>query len=214
MNPFRSMLSFAFFFISLACNSESEIYSVDIREIQVLEAYQPFLSQVNSHRDSNSISFVFATDLHNQVYSEPYSYSNNIIGKIKRLVSSVNELNQWLDLSCVIICGDYLWNTDKTTKDAAKEALQDFSGVICGIKDLPVLCLKGNHDDNSIAGRGNTLTQDDLYELNGAYFEDSHIVKDKRNPKGYYGYFDYVPDKIRIIYLNSIDMPWIEKVKN
>lgn len=208
MSPFLFVIAL----ILGSCDAEREVLSLTCnKESQIPDPINTFVQQVRSHQSEHSLSFIFATDLHNQVYGETYSYSNNIIGKIKSLVYSINELNNWLDLSCVIIGGDYLWNTEKTSKVAAKEALQDFSESICDIKNLPILCLKGNHDDNSIAGKVNTLAQDELYSLNGVYFENSIIIRDARNPKGYYGYLDYPSEKTRIIYLNSIDIPWIEK---
>lgn len=198
-----------FLVLSLGCESEHIRSDEDTFEAVTMN-FNSLLPQIQSHLSPTSVAFVYMTDLHNQVFSS-YSRSNNQIQKIKHLAFAVNELKKYVNLACVVIGGDYLWNTENTSKLAAENALLDYSETIKGIKDVPVLCVKGNHDDNTLAGFTNSLTQEDFYKNCTTFFENADVVSDTSNPYGCYGYYDYKPQKIRFLYLNSVDIPWIEQ---
>lgn len=199
-------------YLTMGCNVDvltSSDDEVNIPQI-VNENLSALIPQIKAHQSESSVSFVYISDLHNQVHTGTYSFANENIQKIQRLVMAVNEINKKVGLCCVVLGGDYLWNTTHTTKTAAIEALTDFCQAMTRINDLPILCLKGNHDDNSLAGVQNTLTQEEYYDICATSFISNNIVTDSSNPSGCYGYFDCLSQKTRFLYINSVDLPWIE----
>lgn len=193
-----------------SCNDNSVRTEEQVQET-VTKNLSSLLPQIQAHQSPSSVTFVYMTDLHNQVLSTSYFKINDQIKKIEHLALAVNELKKNVNLACVIIGGDYLWNTENTSKSAAEDALQDFSETIRSIKDVPILCVKGNHDDNTVAGLANSLTPADFCRDCASYFEHADVVTDASNPYSCYGYYDFKPQKIRFLYLNSVDIPWIEQ---
>lgn len=201
-------------FLTLACDVEVLVNNEEGNIPQAVnENLTTLIPRIKAHQSESSVTFVFISDLHNQVHTGTYSYTNENIQKIQRLVTAVNEIEKEVGLCCVVLGGDYLWNTTSISKTAAIDALADFSRTMAGLNELPILCLKGNHDDNSIAGFQNTLTQEEYYDVCASSFISNNIVTDTSNPSGCYGYFDCLSQKIRFLYINSVDLPWIEQEK-
>lgn len=140
---------------------ESDVVDTESIPAVVRDNLSALVPRILSHQTDETITFAYITDLHNIAFTDTYSKENKNIQKINRIVTAINEIKKNVALSCVVLGGDYLWNTTSTSKDAAKDALSDFSQTLAEIRDLPILCLKGNHDDNSIAGIQNTLTKDE-----------------------------------------------------
>lgn len=90
------------------------------------------------------------------------------------------------------------------------EAYSDIADALGSITEVPVLCLKGNHDDNSELLLTESLTPKEFHECFPSCFQNSGIVVDNNNVYGCYGYYDDKEHKTRFIYINSVDLPWIE----
>lgn len=84
---------------------------------------------------------------------------------------------------------------------------------------VPVLFVRGNHDDNgwySYGGYGGTyqysefMTDKEWYQA-VAGLNDKDFVIDPNRPSAGYGYFDHEKSKIRVFALNTSDIPYIEE---
>ena len=177
----------------------------------VAENTDILIPQIRSHKSSKSVTFGFVTDLHNNALSVQYDKNNDVIKKIHNIVKGINEINSNCLVSAMIIGGDYLLNNGiVTTHQMAVDALSDFSATLRKIDHtIPLLVCKGNHDSNTMGALVDCLNDNDFYKWCNSIFENNGIVIDSDNPSGCYGYFDIKPQKVRIIFLNSQDVPWI-----
>ena len=82
----------------------------------------------------------------------------------------------------------------------------------------PILFARGNHDDNgyySQGGFGGSYQSDEMFN-DVEWFENmfattaNDVETDVSNPYGGYGYYDHSPSKVRIILLNTSDIPYVE----
>lgn len=201
----KNILLFVILLFSLNCKTqiESEFSIEDFME-EASDSLSVLTPQIKIHQSGSSATFVFATDFHNKAFYPPYK-NNPISQKISNIRYVIDRININVGLDCLVLGGDYIWNTTETTKQTAIDALRAFGKTMGKIENLPVLCLMGNHDDNSLAGPDNTLSKDEFYKSCASYFNNSNIVTD--NDRGCYGYFDIVRQKIRVIFLNTVDLP-------
>jgi predicted phosphodiesterase len=82
------------------------------------------------------------------------------------------------------------------------------------LRDKLYAC-KGNHDDNSIAsstlGLDVVVYPDEEYLYLGKQYEKSGVILDAGNHERFYGYYDIPSQKIRLIFINTVDIPYISK---
>jgi hypothetical protein len=175
----------------------------------VTENTDVLIPQIRGHQTSKGITFAFLTDLHNEAYPSIYNPNNNIIAKIKRMVQGINIIKKDIKLWATLVGGDYLTNNNTTIKSNALKALVDVTVSLNSINNLPKLMIKGNHDDNSMGTVADAINPEEFYDNSAKLFEENEIIIDSNNPSGCYGYFDIKPQRIRIIFLNSVDIPWI-----
>lgn len=112
-------------FMSWQCHSQID-YKISAEELrnEMIESLTVLQAKVKAHQSESTVTFVYATDLHNKILSAPYAKGNAIIRKISNIEHAVNMLDAALDFSCVVLGVDYIWNTNKTPKGAAIDALE------------------------------------------------------------------------------------------
>lgn len=94
------------------------------------------------------------------------------------------------------------------------QALDVFSRLTAPLlrTSIPVMTLRGNHDDNSDSGSTTAIviTPDEYHDVFVAPFSASNgVVHDTARAKSNYFYRDYPLQKIRVVCLDFLDYPWI-----
>lgn len=145
----------------------------------------------------NPTKFAMITDIHDNDL-------NHLSETFQKQVMAIKDLHQKIGLDFVVCGGDL---TDGAYSD--KSILLDkFTEITKCFKQIgiPVLMLRGNHDDNSYAGLtlDKIVTRNDFYNRCIAPFSGKIISNDKTY---YYQDFDYI--NTRVICLDFIDYPWV-----
>jgi predicted phosphodiesterase len=151
-------------------------------------------------QDPNTMSFIFFTDSH-------FVRSSSFIE-----IDVLNYINAKMKVEFAVCCGDTLGNE-------ATKALQMESAATL-MKKVTMdnfFVIKGNHDDNSIqsedvANIQSTLLPPEYYEVMLKRLEGK-VRFDSSNQYGLYYYYDFPEYKLRSIFLNSIDIPYIAHIK-
>ena len=147
------------------------------------------------------VSFGFIPDLH---YEDTIYYNSSTA----KLVEDLNLIHKTYPISAAYLGGDNIANS--YNRSALKRSIPKMISSFRAF-DFPLHVLKGNHDDNSLRGRienkneakvNAELTDAELTEL----YNNS---KATGNDNALYSFTDFEPQKVRIIYLNSIDVPYI-----
>ena len=154
------------------------------------------------------VRFAFVPDLH-------YKSNEEMKVTVKNLVGAVNKISGAGSIEFLCLGGDNVGNYPPSREDHLA-MMRDLAERL-SFCEVPWLCLKGNHDDNSIHGaiegshtcRSGTEVPDDIqYEI---LF--SHAEKySNYHPAGkglLYGYWDAEPSNTRFVFLNSSDIPYI-----
>ena len=119
----------------------------------------------------------------------------------------INEVNKKNRIDFVCIGGDYLCNNEWTDREEACSQHREFADIIKKYQEgVPIIALRGNHDDNHMGGEDATLLADEIYEL---------IMKPMesfcKTEKALYGYYDVPQKKFRMIYLDVFDPEYVEE---
>ncbi len=154
------------------------------------------LQKTKRLQNENTMSFIFFTDPH---ISNTSSFTD---------ISTLNYINNNLVSEFTACCGDNLDNVP--SKQSHLELAEKF------MKSLAVdrfFTVKGNHDDNSIQSEGidnvrYTMLPQEQYDIMFRRLEGT-VSFDPSNKCGLYYYYDIPKNKIRAIFLNSIDIPYI-----
>ncbi|WP_256761971.1 metallophosphoesterase [Cohnella sp. WQ 127256] len=170
------------------------------------EYYLPMLDQTSlkAERLQTGITtnFVFITDMHHH----PGGNQLNAAEAIRKLAETV-------PLDFVVSGGDMSLNGPKASVVRAQKEIMDGIAAV----DVPMLPLKGNHDDNSVYGyndsQGETkhvLFPEETFEL-VLHRLDNTVTFDGDNRNGMYYYMDIPYKQTRVVVLNSIDIPYSVK---
>jgi predicted phosphodiesterase len=152
--------------------------------------------KAKSIQKDNTISFLFFTDPH---ITEQSSFTD---------INVLNYVSNNLKVEFIACCGDNLDNVASKQQhlDVARKYIERFA-------DERFFTVKGNHDDNSIQSEGYdnirfTMLPQEQYEIMFRRLENM-VSFDTSNKDGLYYYYDMPQSKIRAIFLNSIDIPYI-----
>lgn len=150
---------------------------------------------------NETLNLIFVTDLH-------HSSGGNQL----RAARAIRELTSRLPLDLVVNGGDSAVNE---TKDQTLASQTEICHAL-RTPDVPVLSVKGNHDDNSIYGH-------DREELRGRHViypsETKRLIQDgvldaarwdSTRPDGLYYFVDVEAKKTRVIVLDTIDIPYAD----
>lgn len=164
------------------------IYLKTMIDLKILE--------VKELQDEQTMSFSFFTDPH---IVETSTFAD---------VNTLNYINDNMDVKFTACCGDNLDNaiTKQIHLDAATKLINKISFD-------NYFTVKGNHDDNSIILNGvdnikYTMVPEEQYNIMFKRL-DKIVNFDESNKNGLYYYYDIPEHKVRTIFLNSIDIPYI-----
>lgn len=172
------------------------------------------------HQNSRCTNIAFITDIHNggttdyNIFSPSSAHKNDNTRNIKlaRAVAVLKRLSQDHKIHACIFGGDYLKTPASGNYNTKADALLYFDAINKQarklVQNMNVMICRGNHDGNSIYGNSTediTVDFDEYSEImqnginggtvNGRQYKD-------------YGYFDDVKNKLRVIFLNTLDLPF------
>lgn len=158
--------------------------------------------------NEGDVRFAFITDLH-------YKFIKEMRTTVSNIIHAVNELNKTEKIDFICLGGDNVGNYPNSREEHI--AMMEELAALLKNCDVPVLCLQGNHDDNSIHGRiegtnrcrtgfevPNPIQYDVLFSQ-CEHYENYHVG----GRKALYGYFDIPEADTRVVLLDSSDVPRI-----
>lgn len=148
-------------------------------------------------KEADELRFVFWTDLH-------YKFIKEMRTTVSNVVHVLHELNNIEKIDFLCLGGDNVGNYPNS-KEEHIEMMQELAEVLAQV-DIPVLMLQGNHDDNRIHGEGFEVSDETQYDILFSHckqYEGYHAGPDK----ALYGYYDIPAKNIRVVLLNSSDVP-------
>lgn len=153
---------------------------------------------------SKSVSIAFLTDIHCAGYYD----QDKTQRAINRSIAAINNINSVCPLEFVMFNGDYIYNGVNDTRNRCISWYRKLSESVNGLQ--PKLFIgKGNHDVNDIVpSSGEYITDERLYNefLN-------KTTLDYKSDYGYvekaYGYYDDPHRRIRFIFINTHDTPFV-----
>lgn len=166
--------------------------------------YFPMLDQAilkaERVQTEQTVNFVFITDMHHHPGFNPLNAAE-----------AIGKLDEAVPLDFVVSGGDMSLNGPKSTVVRAQKEIMDALAAT----NVPMLPLKGNHDDNSLfrhdESQGDTkhvLFPEETFQLVFHRLDDL-VTFDEDNRNGMYYYMDVPNKKTRVVVLNSIDIPYI-----
>lgn len=178
------------------------------------KAIVEFSNSVNSHIHENSFTLAFRTDTH---YSSEFTESQKSISA--RAMEERNSVAHFVDIDLFVHGGDLI-NGKHDKNEPAYKSISEAVAITRGIhQTAPSFFVRGNHDDNSWYGyekSGNktydvfpvdtVVTTEKWREITENDKFDS-IVTDST---GAYGYFDHEESKIRVLLLDTSDIPYYD----
>ena len=156
---------------------------------------------VKEKQTVGSLTFTAMSDMHIR-FNDSYWADN--LTSCRDAGLGLAKLRKLLKLDCAVMLGDY---TVGGASDTVAQIKEDLTGVrnymANGAIGIPNIWLTGNHDINYGANTDRRMTEDELY----AYITSNNTgtVQDGDNIGRNYGYIDFENQKIRCIYLNTVD---------
>ena len=181
----------------------------------VLSSYEPqaellysdeYVQEIANTVASNSgLSFTFVTDTHidgRSMYGNP---------SLEHL-SNVTRISNLLPVDAIVHGGDLIDGVGVRTR-SLNYISQGVSTLVKESK-VPVLMTQGNHDDNSaylyLDNRPSQhITAQDWYWNVTRNLEQYNIVQNEADLDGNYYYVDYENEKIRMLVVNTNDLPYV-----
>lgn len=155
----------------------------------------------------NTSSVFFMTDLHLKAFDTNYEKT---FMPVQRALEALKKIDERNAIDFITLGGDYLWNNQNTTKALATAPYAFLQQIMYRYRDK-CFALKGNHDDNSIAfsaqGESGLILPDEEYRYIGKQYEKSGVVFNPTD-HNFYGYYDIPSQKIRVIFVNTVDIPY------
>lgn len=165
-----------------------------------------FINELNTMTSISDSTFNvgFITDNHHQLSTySPGSLTH---------YANIAALTRMVPINAVIAGGDningYYGKTQKLTE--TRQATNALYGRVS--HDTDVFFILGNHDTgNGQNGNATPATVISEYQLKNYYLSKLKAFGETRNNDSLYGFKDYDDYKIRVIWLNSFDLPWTLK---
>lgn len=145
--------------------------------------------------------------------SYPWYTNGNKVNRLDRACVALKKLSEQKKIDLIVLGGDYLSNTNYTTRDSGLKGFYESNSCIKKLRDIaPILICKGNHDSNTIITVDRYITNEEYSEF---IYKDipkaSNVVYDDN---GNYGYYDDKKRKVRIIWLNTTEVPPLDGTQN
>ena len=189
--------------------TEEFIFGQHMKNINV--KYEEFSREIKSMQTPDTFTFAYATDIH-YIRNHPFLFTGYY--KVKEMV----EFSKYIGLDLIALTGDIV---DGNVKIESQERdIYDIISLVKDAKSTSVLISKGNHDDCSWYAYQNNLGIEAIitpelwysYAVNPIRVQYP-IILDEENIAGGYYYIDYPMQKIRVINLNTNDIPCIVNEK-
>lgn len=159
---------------------------------------------VRMKQTPGSLTFTAMSDFHVEYNTENEWGVKDNEASLKDAGLGLTELKKRVNLDLAVNLGDYSWVGGNSK---AKQVKSDIALVKYylqpGMQGIPNIWCTGNHDINYGAG-DRRLTEQELF----AYLTSNNrgTVQDSDNIGRNYGYVDFENQKIRCIYLNTVDV--------
>lgn len=167
------------------------------------------ISEINTDsKDPGCAIIAWMTDLHFECGTLDEDISGTNITRTKKHFTMYNKIADKCEIDMLMLGGDYLQNSSSTSKAYATNALSYLGKLLKKINHKsPIAILKGNHDDNTMYTDAINGYVDDQTRWN--LFAKEYYTSTKREVEyieKMYGYYDIPDRKIRVFYLNTIDV--------
>lgn len=202
----KASIEYGYFLINTEYNIPSKLNNhekrISLLETDKLPEYYndeilTVVNDIKSHQSINSLTFAFATDLHNQTASNVRTSNANAI-------KSIGVLENKIPLDCVVFGGDYISNDASTTVDECNSQIENLMKNIIKLRTQKFM-LRGNHDSNFL-NSSDPFTDEMFYKSTNKFFEFNNNLKMNTNDLGMnVGFIDIENLKIRLIFTNMTD---------
>lgn len=180
-------------------------YVVQMGTLYSEEYFNSVAETVASHETATSLSLGFITDTHidNQA---TYGYPS-----LSHLLNATKLANM-AELDGLIHGGDLI--DGGYVKNRSMSYISRGVSTLVSTSKVPIFMTQGNHDDNSMyLMKNNTADQhikaEDWYWAVTRNLEQYGIVQNPDDPYGNYYYQDFEDSKIRVIFVNTNDLPYV-----
>ena len=158
---------------------------------------------VQSKRTAGSLTFSAMADAHLEVDSPLTAVQANLTA-CRDAGLGLEQLRRHIPLDLAVMLGDYTYADSAETAAQVKRDLRQYHRYMAeAVRGLPGIWCTGNHDINYGANADRRLTEDELYAAIGA--GNTAPRQDADHPGRNYGFLDFENQRIRCIYLNTID---------
>ena len=157
---------------------------------------------VKEKQTVGSLTFAAMSDMH--IRSSNDSYWADNITSCRDAGFGLTELQRFLKLDYAAMLGDYtVGGANDTIAQVKKDISYVKNCITNGTKEIPTIWCTGNHDINYGANTDRRMTEDEMY----AYVTGNNkgTVQDCDNVGRNYGYIDFENQRVRCIYLNTVD---------
>ena len=192
---------------SLAARNITSLYHVTIPEDNVMSETDVTIETIKNISNPNTACIAFLTDPHINT-NEDITFVRENCKRIQYAISAYNQISSSVDVELTVWGGDYLENFPTTTKTGAMNGYTVLKELLLGSNNNnPIVVLKGNHDDNTMNTDyvNNFIDGTTLYDVLLGY-EQERTCRDADHIDRFYGYYDIPNKKIRVIYLNTVDL--------
>lgn len=158
------------------------------------------IDDLKALKTSNTSVIAFLTDLH---------IAGGTPTKIKKAVYGYNCVTESVKTDLLLFGGDYMDNNPTTTKTQAIEWLTKLREIMSYRNDtVPAAVIKGNHDDNTMhTDYINGLVDEETFWSALGNIDDDRTVRNAGCIEDCYGYYDIPNQKVRVFYVNTVDLP-------
>ena len=193
--------------LSLACEKYVKDintlgYTNDTVHNELSEEFIKYASSAALKTGDNILTLAFKTDSHHSP------------GKGTSAFIDFANIQKYIPIDLYVHGGDLI-NGDHITEEVALDTLSEAIKSMSIPCSVPFVGLKGNHDDNSWFYSLNSGQKNGVYPEDGiisadqwreiAFTNSSNIVTDDN---GNYGYMDHESSKIRILFIDTSDVPY------
>ena len=177
---------------------------VDTSIAYLTDNFDTPIRNILNYQDKDSVSIVLMTDNHHKQ-----------VGNQIPAVKSIQKVLDNCDIKAVVVGGDNIIDTIPTYESEVsimREIMNEYYKL-----DTKILPIVGNHDDLTFQCVYNTIQQSDVTDfcikpqlMNTLTMKrsDDFIVRDSNNILGNYYYYDIPNTDIRVLCLNTNDIPY------
>lgn len=157
-------------------------------------------------RTVGSLTFTAMADFHVEVDTTVTSFPlKDNLTSCRDAGLGLAEMQKYFKLDFAAVLGDYTYSDSTETIEQVKKDLTYVKKCMTdGMKGIPNIWVTGNHDINYGKDTPRRMTEDEMY----AYLTGNNksTVQDGGKIGRNYGYIDFENQKIRCIYLNTVDV--------